>query len=169
MRVSLGWARLLLVFVALTSVISSALADEPLIDLDEYKGQVVVIDFWASWCVPCRRSFPWLDQMQDKYREHGLVVIGVNMDTDLSAARAFLEEYPVTFRILYDTQGDLARRYDVMAMPSSYVVNRFGDIAVRHLGFKVARTEDYEAALLAVIEGNETLGDSSVPQRSTTH
>lgn len=129
----------------------SASADDTIIDLDDYRGKVVVVDFWASWCVPCRRSFPWLDEMQSKYGEQGLIVIGVNMDADPSEAESFLQEFPVHFRIVRDADGTLARRYDVIAMPSSYVIDRSGNIAARHLGFKTARLHEYEATLLAVL------------------
>ncbi len=129
----------------------SASANDTIIDLDDYRGKVVVVDFWASWCVPCRRSFPWLDEMQSKYGEQGLIVIGVNMDADPSEAESFLQEFPVHFRIVRDADGTLARRYDVIAMPSSYVIDRSGNIAARHLGFKTARLHEYEATLLAVL------------------
>lgn len=117
------------------------------LDLDDYAGNVVVVDFWASWCVPCRRSFPWLDEMQHRYADDGLVVIGVNVDQDASEAQAFLEEYPVSFRIVEDPDGNLARRFDVIAMPSSFVIGRDGEIVSRHLGFKVRETDRYEAVL----------------------
>ena len=131
--------------------ISPASAGDAIIDLDDYLGKVVVVDFWASWCVPCRRSFPWLDEMQSKYGEHGLVVIGVNMDADPAEAESFLKAFPVHFRIVRDAEGTLARRYDVTAMPSSYVIDRSGGIVARHLGFKTARLHEYEATLLAVL------------------
>lgn len=139
---------------AVLLAIGPALAGETVIDLDQYEGKVVVVDFWASWCVPCRRSFPWLDEMQNKYRQQGLVVIGVNMDADPAAAESFLKEFPVSFRIVRDAGGVLARQYDVIAMPSSYVIDRNGNIAARHLGFKTAKLHEYEATLLAVLNEN---------------
>ena len=90
---------------ALLLAIPSASAGDTIINLDDYQGKVVVVDFWASWCVPCRRSFPWLDEMQSKYGEQGLVVIGVNMDADPSEAEAFLQEFPVRFRIVRSTSA----------------------------------------------------------------
>ncbi len=138
----------------------TASAADTIIDLDDYQGKVVVVDFWASWCVPCRRSFPWLDEMQSKYGEQGLVVIGVNMDADPSEAESFLQEFPVRFRIVRDTDGTLARSYDVIAMPSSYVIDRSGNIAARHLGFKTARLHEYEATLLAVLNDTGSLASA---------
>ena len=125
-------------------------------ELQKYEGQVVVLDFWASWCAPCRRSFPWLNAMHEKYSSPGLVVIGVNVDNDPAAAAAFLKEYPADFQIHYDTDAVLARQYDIQGMPSSVVIGRDGDIVETHIGFKVKRQNDYEAALVAALnEGDE--------------
>ena len=130
-------------FMGLLSSGSSVGADS-VFDLADYRGEVVVLDFWASWCVPCRRSFPWLNQMQQKYGEEGLVVVGVNMDASADDAQAFLDDFPAKFKIIYDQDGVLARQFDVVAMPSSYVIDRNGDIVANHLGFKVKKQDEYE-------------------------
>jgi cytochrome c biogenesis protein CcmG/thiol:disulfide interchange protein DsbE len=140
---------------ALLLVIPPVAAEDSPFNLEDYHGKVVVLDFWASWCVPCRRSFPWLDEIQEKYAADGLVVIGVNMDADQSDAESFLREYPVEFKILQDPDGALARRFDVIAMPSSYVIGRDGQTAARHLGFKVAKLQEYEDTLKRVLTGDE--------------
>ena len=125
-------------------------------ELEKYEGQVVVLDFWASWCAPCRRSFPWLNAMHAKYSSQGLVIIGVNVDNDPDAAAAFLEEYPADFQIHYDTDAVLARHYNIQGMPSSVVIGRDGEIVETHVGFKVKRQNEYEAALAAALnEGSE--------------
>jgi len=129
-----------------------ALADDSL-DLAGYSGKVVVLDFWASWCVPCRRSFPWLNEMQAKYAADGLVVVGINVDEDRAAADEFLAEYPADFEIFYDTGGSLATRYDLPGMPSSFVIGRDGELAATHLGFKVKNQDEYEAAIVAALAG----------------
>ncbi len=116
--------------------------------LGEYRGSVVVIDFWASWCVPCRRSFPWLNGMHAKYADQGLVIIGINVDANRADATAFLEKYPANFQIRFDAEGSLAREYGVEAMPSSFVIGRDGQIVARHLGFKIKRQDEYEATLV---------------------
>jgi thiol-disulfide isomerase/thioredoxin len=116
--------------------------------LDDYQGEVVVVDFWASWCVPCRRSFPWLNEMHAKYGEDGLVIIGVNLDANRKDAGAFLTDYPAAFRIYYDTEAILAKEFGVEAMPSSFVIGRDGQVVARHLGFKVKRQDEYEAILV---------------------
>ncbi len=131
-----------------------SIAADPVVDLDDYRGQVVIVDFWASWCVPCRRSFPWFNAMQAKYGDDGLVIVGVNLDRSRSDAEAFLAEYPADFEIVYDTDASLAREYGVQAMPSSIVFGRDGSVRERHMGFKVRQQDEYEAAIVAALEGS---------------
>lgn len=123
------------------------------VDLDALRGKVVILDFWASWCVPCRRSFPWLNTMHDKYAADGLVIIGVNLDNEPAEADAFLEEFPPRFGIHFDSRKALAQQFDVMAMPSSYIIGRDGQVFKRHLGFKVRQQDEYEAAIAAALAG----------------
>jgi len=134
---------------------AGALAADPQVDkldLAGYRGKVVVLDFWASWCVPCRRSFPWLNEMHDRYAKEGLVIIGVNVDEDRRDAEAFLADYPPQFNIHYDPGGALAEVFDVQGMPSSFILDRNGQLADRHLGFKVKRQDEYEAAIVAALK-----------------
>ena len=139
---------LMLLLVSVVSSNTTAAAD---FDLQEFRGKVVVLDFWASWCVPCRRSFPWMNSMQEKYGDEGLVIIGVNLDAVDADAQAFLQETPAEFRIISDPQGVLAREHDVIAMPTSYIFDRDGNLVTRHLGFKVKRQEEYEALLVETL------------------
>jgi thiol-disulfide isomerase/thioredoxin len=139
---------LMLLLVSVVSSNTTAAAD---FDLQEFRGKVVVLDFWASWCVPCRRSFPWMNSMQEKYGDDGLVIIGVNLDAVDADAQAFLQETPAEFRIVSDPQGTLAREHDVIAMPTSYIFDRDGNLVTRHLGFKVKRQEEYEALLVETL------------------
>jgi len=124
-------------------------------DLAQYEGKVVIVDFWASWCVPCRRSFPWLNSMHEKYAENGLVIIGVNLDQVRADADSFLTEFPASFRIYFDESKELAREFDVVAMPSSYLLGRDGELRERHYGFKVKKQDEYEAAIIAALDNVE--------------
>jgi len=131
----------------------------PAFDLADHAGKVVVLDFWASWCVPCRRSFPWLNAMQEKYADQDLVVIGVNLDLERADAEKFLQEVPAAFRIVYDDEQALARQFEVVAMPSSYLIDRHGKIIGQHMGFKVRQQEEYEMAIAQALADGGTAND----------
>ena len=144
----------ILVFALATTLVpmsSQAMAGDEL-NLADFEGRVVVIDFWASWCVPCRRSFPWLNAMQSKYADDGLVIIGVNVDRKRADADKFLQRFPASFDLIFDSEADLAKRFGVQAMPSSFVIGRDGTISNHHLGFKTRKQGEYEAALVAALE-----------------
>jgi len=106
------------------------------LDLAKYKGKVVYLDFWASWCVPCRHSFPWMNKMNNELTDKGLVVIGVNLDEERAAADSFLKSIPADFKVIYDPKGDLATKYNVKGMPSAYIFDRSGKLVKTHIGFK---------------------------------
>ena len=139
---------LLLTFSAATMAEET---DSAALDLSQYQGDVVVLDFWASWCGPCRRSFPWLNEMHTKYQQDGLVVIGVNLDARQEDAAEFLEDYPAAFKIHFDTDATLAFQYGIQAMPSSVVIGRDGEIRASHSGFKVKQQDEYEAILVEAL------------------
>lgn len=107
----------------------------------------LVVDFWASWCAPCLRSFPWMSAMQEKYADQGLVVLAINLDKEREDMEAFLSEHPPAFRIVHDPDAGLAQAYHVQGMPSSYVLGRDGKVFQAHAGFRPARTEEYEASI----------------------
>ena len=106
------------------------------LSLKHYKGQVVYLDFWASWCKPCLKSFPFMEQLKQKYASRGLVVIAVGLDENPQDLMAFLERAePASFVVAHNGNGDIASRYDVQVMPSTYLIGRDGKIKLRHLGF----------------------------------
>ena len=140
---------LLLATLLLWAPLASA---DSALNLSNYNGKVVIVDFWASWCVPCRRSFPWMNAMQDKYAADGLVIIAVNLDRNAEDAARFLEKYPANFEIVYDPEGALAKEYGVEVMPSSIIIGRNGDSYERHAGFKVKRQDEYEATIRVALE-----------------
>lgn len=106
------------------------------ITLQDLKGQVVYVDFWASWCGPCRKSFPWLNQMQQKHGAQGFKVIAINVDSDRELAKHFLKENRADFTIGYDAEGQLASAFKVQGMPSSFLIDRNGVIRHAHIGFR---------------------------------
>ncbi len=135
-----------LILVLLVLLTSTATADSSL-ELDSHRGKVVLVDFWASWCIPCRRSFPWMNEMQRKYADDGLVIIAVNLDNDSRDAEKFLETYPAQFAIHYDPNGLTAREFKVQVMPTSVLIARNGEPVERHPGFKVKAQDEYEARI----------------------
>lgn len=105
------------------------------ISLEQFKGKLVYLDFWASWCPPCLKSFPFMEQLKQKYSERGLVVVAISLDQKREAAMGFLNRIETSFIIGHNSSGSVAKNYDVMAMPSSYLIDRDGKIILRHLGF----------------------------------
>jgi len=107
------------------------------------KGDVVYVDFWASWCAPCGQSMPLLDSLQKRYGTRGFRVVGVNKDVSVADAQRFLRNTPVGFTLVQDSGDRVARAFDVKAMPSGYLADRHGVVRFVHRGF----TADSEAAL----------------------
>ena len=108
---------------------------QPLVAIADLRGQVVYVDFWASWCVPCRTSMPALDALYRKHRDRGFVVVGVNKDVEAGDAQRFLARVPVSFPLLADTADRVARAFQVKAMPSGYLIDRGGTVRQVHRGF----------------------------------
>lgn len=137
----------LLVFASIAGMRAEAAS----LDLSAYRGKVVYLDFWASWCTPCRQSFPWMNAIQDEYRGRGLVVIAVNLDHAHHLATDFLSQNPADFKIVYDPDGNLASRYHVAAMPTSVLIGRDGKIRYVHAGFYPGKERDYLAHIAALL------------------
>jgi cytochrome c biogenesis protein CcmG/thiol:disulfide interchange protein DsbE len=105
------------------------------VDLDALRGQVVYLDFWASWCAPCRQSFPWMEQMRKAHEAGGLVVIAVDVDRDRTDADRFLKQFQPGFEVRLDPEGALAQRFGVSGMPTSLIIDRRGTVRFKHVGF----------------------------------
>lgn len=119
--------------------------------LDSLRGKVIYLDYWASWCLPCRESFPWMNELQARYGDRGLVVIAVNVDKEASEARQFLVRHPATFTIAYDPDGSTARVLALKGMPSSFLINRQGEIVGTHVGFREASKRHIENEIRALL------------------
>jgi peroxiredoxin len=103
--------------------------------LDDYRGKVVLLDFWASWCPACRRSLPWLERLHRAHSAAGLEVLSVNVDERPADARRFLARHRVGFPVIDDSQGAIAALYDAQDLPSSYLIDRAGLLRLAHRGF----------------------------------
>jgi thiol-disulfide isomerase/thioredoxin len=114
------------------------------IESDSLRGRVLYVDFWASWCEPCRRSFPWLAHLQEQYGDKGLTVVAINLDQERKAADAFLGKYPAPFRVAFDPQGKSAGAFHVEAMPTSFLIGRDGRVLERHTGFDPKKAVEIE-------------------------
>jgi thiol-disulfide isomerase/thioredoxin len=123
-----------------------------IVSLDKYKGQVVMLNFWASWCGPCRQEMPLLEQMQKKYAPLGFTLLGVNVDHDSKDAEKWLNGMNVTFPILLDTESKVSKAYDVSAMPSSVFIDRKGNVRALHRGYKAGDEGEYLNQIRALLK-----------------
>ena len=117
------------------------------VSLDSLRGRVVYVDFWASWCDPCRRSFPWLNSLNERYAGKGLTIVAIDLDKDRRAADAFLEEFPASFLVAYDPAGRTAEAYRVSAMPSSFLIGPTGALLSSHAGFDPRKVDAIETSI----------------------
>lgn len=121
------------------------------VKLSELRGQVVMINFWASWCGPCRQEMPLLDEIHQRYSGLGFTVLGVNVEEDQSAARDLLEDVPVSFPILFDSRNEVSEAYEVDAMPSTVVVDRDGIVRYIHKGYVPGDENKYQEVVRELI------------------
>lgn len=121
------------------------------VKLSELRGQVVMVNFWASWCGPCRQEMPLLDALHQRYRNLGFTVLGVNVEEDPAAARDLLEDVPVTFPILFDSKNQVSEAYEVDAMPSTVIVDRDGNVRYIHKGYVPGDENKYQEVVRALI------------------
>ena len=121
------------------------------VSLAQLKGKVVYVDFWASWCGPCKKSFPFMNELKAKYGAQGFEVLAVNLDAKRGDADKFLTEVPAQFTVAFDTNGESARRFEIKGMPSSYLVGRDGKIAAAHKGFHEEDRKELESRIVQVL------------------
>ena len=117
------------------------------VNLAELKGKVVYLDFWASWCEPCKKSFPWLHDIKQSYAEKGFEVVAVNLDKDRKLADEFLKVMDVNFVVAFDESGEVASNYKLKGMPSSYLIGRDGKLYASHIGFREKDKNKLEQAI----------------------
>ena len=114
------------------------------IKLSEYRGQVVMLNFWASWCGPCRQEMPLLEKIYKKYKRLGFVLLGVNVEENSNAAKKLLKDIKVSFPILFDTKNLTSKLYNVSAMPTTILIDRNGKQRFLHKGYKPGYEIDYK-------------------------
>src|ERR1700683_1182863 len=119
--------------------------------LSQYKGQVVMVNFWATWCGPCQQEMPLLDQMYKKYKPAGFTLIGVNVDKEAPAVKELLARKPVSFPVLLDPANQVSKAYHVDEMPSSVIIDRKGEIRYIHRGYRPGDENEYQDRIRQLI------------------
>ena len=122
------------------------------VKLSDSKGKLVYLDFWASWCGPCKQSFPWMNALQEKYKSKGLEVIAVNLDANNEDAQKFLATTPAKFTVAFDSKGRTPLQYGVKGMPTSYLISPDGKIIMQHMGFNAADRDMLEQKIQSMLE-----------------
>ena len=122
------------------------------VTLDKLKGQVVMINFWASWCGPCRTEMPLLDQMYKRYSALGFTLLGVNVESDSKDAEKLLQQMPVSFPVLFDKENKVSKLYEVNAMPSTVFIDRKGNVRYLHRGYKNGDESEYLNQIRALLK-----------------
>ena len=114
------------------------------VKLSDYKGKTVYLDFWASWCGPCKQSFPWMNDMQSRYGAKGLRVVGINVDQKTDEAKAFLKDNAASFDVAFDQGGKTPKAYAIKGMPTSVLIGPDGKVLSVHSGFKDEQRDELE-------------------------
>ncbi len=122
------------------------------VKLADYRGKYVYLDFWASWCTPCKRSFPWMGELQKRYGAAGLEVVAINVDTARGDADRFLAQTPAGFTVAYDPAGATPKAYAIKGMPSSVLIDPAGNVVLVHAGYNDAAALKIEAQLKQALD-----------------
>lgn len=118
-------------------------------------AQVVYVDFWASWCGPCRESFPWMNAMQTKYGAQGLRIVAINVDQKPDDMKAFLKDFPASFEVVADPKGEQPKAWGIKGMPTAYLVDAQGVVRKVHQGFKRAQADELEASIRELLQAGK--------------
>lgn len=136
--------------VAPTFTLPSRAGDN--VSLEQLKGKVVMLNFWASWCGPCRTEMPLLEQMHKRYSSLGFTMVGVNVEANTADAERWLKDTPVSFPVLFDRESKVSKLYDVNAMPSTVFIDRKGNIRYLHRGYKAGDEGEYLNQIRALLK-----------------
>ena len=156
----LGPALAVLATAAVPAVVPNAIApdftlrtmDGPNLRLHEQRGRVVMVNFWATWCGPCRQEMPHLSRLHDKYGSAGFVLLGVNVDDDVGKAAALAAKLGVTFPVLLDTDKAVSKRYDMSAMPATVLIDKDGRVRFLHRGYRDGYEKTYDEQIRGLLK-----------------
>ncbi|WLD57475.1 TlpA family protein disulfide reductase [Salinispirillum sp. LH 10-3-1] len=124
--------------------------------LSDFRGEVVYLDFWASWCGPCRQSFPFMNELHARYKDQGLRILAVNVDETQADAQRFLDRFPADFQIVYDHKASLPPLYGVEGMPTAYYIDHHGQIQYEKIGFRLGERAATEQRLIEMMQAAGT-------------
>ena len=136
--------KFLLLLVLAVSPLKAEIYDISELDLASYHGKVVYLDFWASWCKPCRKSFPWMNQLLRRYPEDKFTVVTVNLDAESKSMHQFLSKVKADFDIYHDPSGRIAEEFELEGMPTSYLIDASGKVVRKHIGFYTKSVDKYQ-------------------------
>jgi len=136
--------KFLIVLLLAISPVKAEIYDIKQLDLGNYQGKVVYLDFWASWCKPCQESFPWMNQLLTRYPADAFTVITVNLDAETDSMHQFLGKVKADFDIFHDPSGRIAEEFKIEGMPTSYLIDASGKVVKKHIGFYTRDIEKYE-------------------------
>ena len=119
--------------------------------LSELRGKVIMINFWASWCGPCRQEMPVLDQLYKHYRPLDFTVLGVNVEQNPDDAKSLLKDVSVSFPILFDKENKVSKLYNIKGMPSTVLVDRDGNVRYVHIGYQSGTEQEYQQQIRTLI------------------
>jgi len=134
---------LLLLLLSVTPV-QAEIYDISQLDLKKHQGKVIYLDFWASWCKPCQKSFPWMNALLSKYPAEAFTVITINLDAESEAMHYFLTKVKADFDIYHDPSGGIAEQFEIEGMPTSYLIDANGKVVKKHVGFYTKHVSRYE-------------------------
>ena len=121
------------------------------LSLKQYRGKVVYLDFWASWCGPCRQSLPLMNEVRNRLKSKGFEVLAVNLDEEPEAGLAFLKLYPVQYPVVSDVKGTTPATYKIQGMPTSFLIDRKGKVRQVHVGFKKGDIKKIESEITELL------------------
>ena len=136
--------KILLLLLLTVSPVKAEIYNINQLDLKDHQGKVVYLDFWASWCKPCQKSFPWMNNLMAKYPAENFTVITVNLDAESEAMHQFLGKVKADFDIYHDPSGQIAEQFKIEGMPTSYLIDASGKVVKKHIGFYTKQVEKYE-------------------------
>ncbi len=121
------------------------------IRLEDHRGEVVMLNFWASWCGPCRQEMPLMDDIYSRYQDLGFTILAVNVDEIRDEALRFLDKVPVSYPVLYDPESSVSELYEVPAMPTTVMIDRDGNARYIHYGYKPGYEAEYETQIRELV------------------